>query len=189
MPSKLPSASPATRTLAAIFSIFANRIMLVFVSFLLKRCPLRLKTRRFACSILRAGSFGCMWFSTLAKSEYIARRTLLLLRRAATEGPKLKPCICSGLWRRRSAGVMGLWRTLGGIVCTRQFFHLWWALTSGVEHAANQRRIPNPILGSAEREDGPLPAQLRRHACAFGQCVLSGPKRKSLVARSMPAAI
>jgi len=50
--------------------------------------------------ILRAGSFGCMWFSKLVKSNYIAPRTLLLLRRVATEGPKLKPCICSGLGQR-----------------------------------------------------------------------------------------
>jgi hypothetical protein len=39
MLSKLTSASAPAVTLAAIFSIFANRIMLLFVSFLPKLCP------------------------------------------------------------------------------------------------------------------------------------------------------
>jgi hypothetical protein len=43
MLSKLTSASAPTATLAAIFSIFANRIMLLFVSFLPKMCPQLLK--------------------------------------------------------------------------------------------------------------------------------------------------
>jgi hypothetical protein len=66
-----------------------------------------------------------VWFSTLVKSKYIAPRTLLLLRRVATEGPNSNPVICSGLGRRCSAGIMSFWMTLGRIVCTRQFLHLW----------------------------------------------------------------
>src|SRR5580658_562267 len=49
MLSKLTSASAPTATLAAIFSIFANRIMLLFVSFLPKMCPQLLKARCLAC--------------------------------------------------------------------------------------------------------------------------------------------
>ena len=45
--------------------------------------------------ILRAGSFGCMWFSKLVKSNYIAPRTLLLLRRLATEGPNSNPAFAA----------------------------------------------------------------------------------------------
>jgi hypothetical protein len=105
MLSKLTSASAPTATLAAIFSIFANRIMLLFVSFLPKMCPQLLKARSLACSWLAIPLFSpcgrvdaaVMWFGTLVKSKYTAPRTLLLLRRVATEGPNSNPVICSGL--------------------------------------------------------------------------------------------
>jgi hypothetical protein len=50
--------------------------------------------------------------------------------------------------------------TLGKIVCTRQLLHLWWVLTSGIEHVAtkfpnftsNERNIRNPILGNEESD-------------------------------------
>ena len=96
-------------------------------------CPQLLKARRLACPWLPIPRFrpcgraaaAAVWFSTLVKSKYIVPRTLLLLRRAATEGPNSNPVICSGLGRRRSVGTMSFWMTLGRIVCTCQFLHLW----------------------------------------------------------------
>ena len=107
--------------------------MLLFVSFLPMMCPQLLKGRRLACSWLPIPRFRlcghadatAVWFSALVKSKYIAPRNLLLLTRAATEGPNSNPVICSGLGRRRSVGTMSFWMTLGRIVCTCQFLHLW----------------------------------------------------------------
>ena len=47
--------------------------------------------------ILRAGSFGCMWFSTLVKSKYIAPADSTAAETHCNRRSKRKPCICSGL--------------------------------------------------------------------------------------------
>src|ERR1700747_1570397 len=83
MLSKLTSASAPTATLAAIFSIFANRIMLLFVSFLPKMCSQLLRLDALACSWLPIPRFrpcgradaAAAWFSTLVKSKYICEPT------------------------------------------------------------------------------------------------------------------
>jgi hypothetical protein len=49
---------------------------------------------------LRAGSFGCMWFSTLVKSKYIAPADSTAAETHCNRRSKLKPCIWSGLGRR-----------------------------------------------------------------------------------------
>jgi hypothetical protein len=46
---------------------------------------------------IKAGSFGCMWFSILVKSKYIAPRTLLLLR---CEQPKVQTQALHLQWLR-----------------------------------------------------------------------------------------
>src|SRR5215470_3559316 len=59
MHSKLTSASASTATLAAIFSVFANRIMLLFVSFLPKMCP----------QLLQGSTFSLLMAADPAHSE------------------------------------------------------------------------------------------------------------------------
>src|ERR1700722_276865 len=105
MLSKLTSTSAPTATLDATFSIFANRIVLLFVSFLPNMYLQPLNARWLAylrgvlpcrfppppstpqepgLKILKAGS---LWLRAL------------LLRRGATEGPNSSLFICSGLGR------------------------------------------------------------------------------------------
>ncbi len=168
--------------------------MLLFVSFLPKMCPQLLKARCLACSRLPIPRFrpcgrvdaAAVWFSTLVKSKYIAPRTLLLLRRVATEGPNSNPVICSGLGRRCSAGIMSFWMTLGRIVCTRQFLHLWvivcndfqiraWFCTPVVALPPNEELLPEVrVIRSMRRTVMPDHAPLKTPARSFhekaGEC-------------------
>src|SRR5215467_6113809 len=71
MLSKLTSASAPIATLAAIFSIFANRIMLLFVSFRPKMCP----------QLLQGSTLSLLMAADPRDG------LLLLLRRIAIEAP------------------------------------------------------------------------------------------------------